>query len=247
MLSSTGFILNRGKGLRQVCTECVSFPFCNLPAFWRIPIEYHELSWCRYLEKSIHCRENKNVTPAQWLQCVRRKRKFLYQRLNKSCFELQVISALPLWNITIGHGWKQECWSTPTSKELQPAGARSAFSWTPPIRAQLEQVTGTHRAVPKCPHHPPRSRICTPKCKFPKVGSPEFKTFSHFWVCNPSRQSSSQNSWQLSRFRIPSFQRQRWTFPPGWYPAKGCARLSLHLSSIPGALPRKLQVQGLVD
>lgn len=106
VLSSTGFILNRGKGLRQVCTECVSFPFCNLPAFWRIPIEYHELSWCRYLEKSIHCRENKNVTPAQWLQCVRRKRKFLYQRLNKSCFELQVISALPLWNITIGHGWK---------------------------------------------------------------------------------------------------------------------------------------------
>lgn len=42
---------------------------------------------------------------------------------------------------------------------------------------------------------------------------PEFKTFSQFGVCNPCRQSSSQNSWQLSGFRIPWFQRLSWTFP----------------------------------
>lgn len=93
-----------------------------------------------------------------------------------------------------------------------------------PPKAPAGHSWAGHRAVPKCPHHHPRA-VFAPQKREP----PEFKTFSQFGVCNPCRQSSSQNSWQLSGFRIPWLQRQSWTFPPGWDPAQGCARLSLLL------------------
>lgn len=141
--------LGLSQAFEVVQAACISFPFFNLLGFWRMSVEYHNLSWSRYLENMIYCTKNKTVTTDHWLH-----HEWIKASLSS---ELELLSHF--WILTLAMDQSKIVWSTHTSSsERLPS---KALPW--------HRVTAAHRAASQVQSHcTATGRVCTPEVGTPR-------------------------------------------------------------------------------
>lgn len=137
----------------------------------------------------------KKVTTDQWLQCVRRKRKslpqFLYQRVNKSCFEHWVKSAFSFFSIKISHARKQDCLKNSYTWLAAVRWSQGCLHWNASQPKHCHATAGAGSRWPTELH--PKNKVASPsRVCTPKVGIPRQRHVAQF-------PDSNRSFWKSSR------------------------------------------------